>query len=39
MTLINTDMEVYDSFFEDNVAISVTNGFAMTNSRLTASGV
>ena len=39
MSLVNTDIEIYDSVFEDNVAVSVTNGFAMTNSKLTASGV
>ena len=39
MTLVNTDMEIYDSYFEDNVAIAVTHGFSMTNSRLTCSGV
>ena len=35
MTLVNTNMEIHDSLFEDNVAVSVTHGFAMTNSKLT----
>ena len=39
MNLVNTEMKIYDSVFEDNVAISVTHGFAMTNSKLTASGI
>ena len=34
-SLVNSNMEVWDSFFEDNTSLSVTHGFALTDSKLT----
>ena len=39
VTLVNSEMEVYDTKFDDNLAISLTHGFSLTNSRLTASSI
>ena len=39
VTLVNSDMEVYDTKFDDNLAKSVTHGFSLTNSHLTASSI
>ena len=39
VTLVNSEMEVYDSKFNDNLAISLTHGFSLTNSRMTASSI